>query len=95
MEPTEIAIIAIVLLAFTAVSRRLDASPITVPMVFVAAGALLSASGIVVDMQQSSGSWVAFVTQQIGLGLGLVLGLLGITVLRTTRHAGWPNGRYE
>ncbi len=93
MEPTEIAIIAIVLLAFTAVSRRLDASPITVPMVFVAAGALLSASGIVVDMQQSSGSWVAFVTQQIGLGL--VLGLLGITVLRTTRHAGWPNGRYE
>ena len=93
MEPTEIAIIAIVLLAFTAVSRRLDASPITVPMVFVAAGALLSASGIVVDMQQSSGSWVAFVTQQIGLGL--VLGLLGITVLRTTRHAGWTNGRYE
>jgi|GEM_PF-2090297 len=93
MEPAEIAIIAIVLLAFTAVSRRLDASPITVPMVFVAAGALLSASGIVVDMQQSSGSWVAFVTQQIGLGL--VLGLLGITVLRTTRHAGWPNGRYE
>jgi len=93
MEPTEIAIIAIVLLAFTAVSRRLDASPITVPMVFVAAGALLSASGIVVDMQQSSGSWVAFVTQQIGLGL--VLGLLGNTVLRTTRHAGWPNGRYE
>lgn len=93
MEPTEIAIIAIVLLAFTAVSRRLDASPITVPMVFVAAGALLSASGIVVDMQQSFGSWVAFVTQQIGLGL--VLGLLGITVLRTTRHAGWPNGRYE
>ena len=93
MEPAEIAIIAIVLLAFTAVSRRLDASPITMPMVFVAAGALLSASGIVVDMQQSSGSWVAFVTQQIGLGL--VLGLLGITVLRTTRHAGWPNGRYE
>ena len=93
MEPTEIAIIAIVLLAFTAVSRRLDASPITGPRVFVAAGALLSASGIVVDMQQSSGSWVAFVTQQIGLGL--VLGLLGITVLRTTRHAGWPNGRYE
>lgn len=222
MEPAEIAIIAIVLLAFTAVSRRLDASPITMPMVFVAAGALLSASGIVgvapeldaiallaevtlavilfsdatrlslprlrqslelparllgiglpltvllgmglnlvifpgwpvaqalllaailaptdaalgsavvsnpdvpardrlalnvesglndglvvpvvavatsivVDMQQSSGSWVGFVTQQIGLGtaIGLVLGLLGITVLRTTRHAGWSDGRYE
>ena len=47
MEPAEIAIIAIVLLTFTAVSRRLDSSPITMPMVFVAAGALLSASGIV------------------------------------------------
>ncbi len=222
MEPAEIAIIAIVLLGFTAVSRRLDASPITMPMVFVAAGAALSASGvvevaaeleaigllaevtlavilfsdatrlslprlrrtlavptrllgiglpltvllgmglniiifpgwpvaqalllaailaptdaalgsavvsnpdvpvrdrlalnvesglndglvvpvvavatsIVVDMERSFGSWVGFVAEQIGFGMaiGVALGLLGVTVLRTTRHAGWSDGRYE
>ncbi len=222
MESAEIAIIAIVLLGFTTVSRRLDASPITMPMVFVAAGAALSATGIVevapeldaigllaevtlavilfsdatrlslprlrqtfslparllgvglpltvllgtglnlvifpgwpvaqalllaailaptdaalgsavvsnpdvpardrlalnvesglndglvvpvvavatsivVDMERSSGSWVGFVTQQIGYGMaiGLVLGLLGITVLRTARQSGWSDGRYE
>ena len=222
MEPAEIAIIAAVLLGFTAVSRRLDSSPITMPMVFVAAGAVLSATGvvevaeeleaisliaevtlavilfsdatrlslprlrqaaalparllgiglpltvllglalnlvifpgwpvaqalllaailaptdaalgtavvsnpdvpardrlalnvesglndglvvpvvavaasIVVEMEQSFSSWSGFVAQQLGLGvvIGLGVGLVGITVLRTTRNAGWSDGRYE
>ena len=47
MEPTEIAIIGVTLLAFAAVSRRLDSSPLTMPMVFVATGAAMSALNIV------------------------------------------------
>ena len=47
MEPTEIAIIGVILLAFAAVSRRLDSSPLTMPMVFVATGAAMSALNIV------------------------------------------------
>lgn len=47
MEPIEIAIIGLVLVAFAAVSRRLDSTPLTMPTVFVATGAALSALGIV------------------------------------------------
>ena len=47
VEPIEIAIVGVTLLAFSAVSRRLDSSPLTMPMVFVATGAALSALGIV------------------------------------------------
>jgi hypothetical protein len=47
VEPIEIAIVGVTLLAFAAVSRRIDSSPFTMPMVFVATGAALSALGIV------------------------------------------------
>jgi len=47
VEPFEIAIIGAVLLAFTAVSQRFVSSPITMPIIFVAAGAALSATGVV------------------------------------------------
>ena len=47
VEPIEIAIVGAVLLVFTAVSRRFESSPITMPIVFVGAGAALSATGAV------------------------------------------------
>lgn len=47
VEPFEIAIIGTVLLVFTAVSRRFESTPITMPIVFVGAGAVLSATGTV------------------------------------------------
>ncbi|NND75866.1 MAG: sodium:proton exchanger [Ilumatobacter sp.] len=47
MEPVEIAIIGVALLGFSLVSRRSDRWLVTMPMVFVAVGAALSASGVV------------------------------------------------
>ena len=47
MEPFEIAIIGITLVGFTLISRRSEGWPLTMPMVFVAVGALFSATGIV------------------------------------------------
>ena len=47
VEPFEIAIIGTILLVFTAVSRRFESTPITMPIVFVGAGAALSATGTV------------------------------------------------
>ncbi len=47
VEPFEIAIIGVVLFAFTAVSKRFNSTPITMPIVFVSAGAALSATGVI------------------------------------------------
>lgn len=47
MEPYEVALIGVVLLAYTVVSQRSAAWPLTMPMVFVAVGAAMSATGIV------------------------------------------------
>ncbi|MFT5025616.1 MAG: NhaP-type Na+/H+ or K+/H+ antiporter [Ilumatobacter sp.] len=47
MEPIEITIISVALLAFAAVSRRLCSSPLTMPMIFVATGGAISALGLV------------------------------------------------
>jgi len=52
VEPFEIAVIGVVLLAYSAASRRLMSSPITMPIVFVAAGAALSATGVVEVAQE-------------------------------------------
>lgn len=47
MEPLQIAIIGLLLVAFALVSRRISTLPITMPIVFVTVGALCSASGLV------------------------------------------------
>lgn len=47
MEAIEIAIVALALVGYAAVSRRIRSWPITMPIVFVGLGALSSASGVV------------------------------------------------
>ena len=47
MQPVEVAAIGILVIAFAVVSMRIERWPLTMPMVFVAAGALAEASGVV------------------------------------------------
>ncbi len=47
VEPTEITIVGLVLVAYAAVSRRIERWPVTMPIVFVGIGAFLSATGAV------------------------------------------------
>lgn len=63
MDALQVCIIAGVIVAFGLVSRRLDGSPITMPMVFVAAGIAAEALGIVdLDIESESVALLAEVT---------------------------------
>lgn len=63
MSALEICVIAGVIVAFGLVSRRLEGSPITMPMVFVAAGITSQATGIVeIDIESESVALLAEVT---------------------------------
>lgn len=54
-------------------------------------------TAIVLDEERSSGQWVEFAIEQIGLGIavGLVLGWVAIQLLSRAHLAGWSDGRYE
>ncbi|BAN02171.1 cation:proton antiporter [Ilumatobacter coccineus] len=54
-------------------------------------------TALVIDENRSTSGWIGFVARQIGWGvaLGLVVGGVGITVLRAAHHRGWSDGRYE
>ena len=52
MASSQIAIVGILLVGYALVSRRLDRTPITMPIVFVAAGAIASLTGVVVLGQE-------------------------------------------
>ncbi len=54
-------------------------------------------TAIVIQEERSTGGWIGFIVRQIGwgVGLGLVVGMVGIYVLRTAHHRGWSDGRYE
>lgn len=63
MDALQVCIVAGVVVAFGLISRRLDGSPITMPMVFVAAGLLAEASGVIeLDIESESISLLAEVT---------------------------------
>jgi NhaP-type Na+/H+ or K+/H+ antiporter len=47
MEPVEVAAIGLLIIAFGAVSRRIERWPLTMPMVFVGAGLLMKVVGVV------------------------------------------------
>ncbi len=47
VEPIEIAVVGLVLVAYAAISRRIEGWPVTMPIVFVGFGALTSATGAV------------------------------------------------
>lgn len=54
-------------------------------------------TAIVIEEERSTSGWLGFIARQIGwgVGLGLLVGCLGIAVLRAAHHRGWSDGRYE
>ncbi len=54
-------------------------------------------TALVIDESRSSAQWIGFVAQQIGwgVGLGVVVGGLSITVLRAANSRGWADARFE
>ncbi len=87
MEPFEIAIIGAVLLVFTAVSRRFEPLPITMPIVFVGAGAALSATGVV---EVASELDAVGLLAEITLAVILFSDSTRLSLPRLRQYAGFP-----
>jgi NhaP-type Na+/H+ or K+/H+ antiporter len=54
-------------------------------------------TAMVLEERRSTGGWIGFIAGQIGWGVlvGLVVGAVGITVLREAHRRSWSDGRYE
>ena len=64
MGPTEVALLCIIIVAYTVVSMRIERWPLTMPMIFVAAGGISHQSGMV-DIA-AEGRTVLLSSHQIG-----------------------------
>src|SRR5438445_62899 len=100
-----LATVAVLLLAYGAVSARLQSTPVTQAMVFVAVGLLLSDHVLrlveitVAQAEEGAGHVepVKVILEEIGFGTigGLVAGALGAWVLRTFADKRWMEGTWR
>ncbi|MGB3733458.1 MAG: cation:proton antiporter [Ilumatobacter sp.] len=87
MEPAEIAAFGVVVIAFAAVSMRIERWPLTMPMVFVALGFTASATGLV-DVSADEGAIA--VLSEVTLAVILFSDAVRIDLRRLRRHLGVP-----
>lgn len=87
MAPVEIIVVATLIVAFAAVSMRIEHWPLTMPMVFVTAGAVTAAfEAIRIDAELEAIALLAEIT----LAVILFSDAVRIDLLRLRRHLGLP-----
>ncbi len=87
MQPAEIAAVGVVVIAFAAVSMRIERWPLTMPMVFVALGFAASATGLV-DVSADEGA-IALLSE-LTLAVILFSDAVRIDLRRLRRQLGIP-----